>query len=98
MKRKLYMVPVLLMLGIFLMICPAYADDSMLGNQPKTVLVLAELCPAVSGAMDYGKRLALAGNDVTMHCFAGCHHGFLALLADRWQEAQEYIIKQLLTT
>lgn len=29
MKRKLYMVPVLLMLGIFLMICPAYADDTI---------------------------------------------------------------------
>ena len=29
MKRKLYMVPVLLMLGIFLTICPAYADDTI---------------------------------------------------------------------
>ena len=77
---------------------PLFADDGMLVDQPKTVLVLAGLCPAVNGAVRYGERLALAGNEVTIRGFPDCHHGFLALLADRWQEAQEYIIRQLLTT
>lgn len=77
---------------------PAFALDSMLVDQPKSIFMLAGLCPAIKDAVQYGGRLALAGNEVVMKCFPNSRHGFLALLADDWKDAQEYIIQQLLTT
>ncbi len=71
---------------------PIYADDEMLKDQPHTVMVLAGKCFGRQDATDYAVRLAGMGNEVTIRCFKDSHHGYLALLADQWEEAQNYII------
>lgn len=71
---------------------PIFAEDELLNDQPYTVMVLAGKCPGRKNAEKYALRLAGMGNEVTIRCFQESHHGYIALLADQWREAQDYVI------
>lgn len=72
---------------------PVFAEDKLLKNQPHTYMVLAGKCPGKDNATNYAMRLAKMGNEVTIRCFSESHHGYIALLADQWREAQDYVIQ-----
>ncbi|WP_437584403.1 alpha/beta hydrolase [Paramicrobacterium sp. CJ85] len=58
-------------------VAPLLADD--FSNQPRTLLISAELDLLCDEGEAYGEALAHAGNEVRMHRVRGALHGFIAL-------------------
>ena len=56
---------------------PILAED--LSNQPRTLILTAELDPLRDEGEAYGKRLMEAGNEVEIHRIPDALHGFFAL-------------------
>ena len=72
-----------------------YATDEMLKDMPRTVIVNAAKCPFCEMNEELGMRMEKAGNEVTMKRFVNSRHGFTIRLVDEWDEAQDFIIRQL---
>ena len=70
---------------------PILAKD--LSNQPRTLIITAELDPLRDEGEAYGKRLLEAGNEVEIHRIKDAFHGFFALGIKSFhvQESFEYI-------
>lgn len=78
-------------------VSPAFAPLDMITEQPKTLIITAQNCPFCKVNEEYGKRLAEAGSEVKMKRFLNSRHGFTVRLVDEWREAQELIIREILS-
>ena len=78
-------------------VSPIFATADMMENQPETLIVNAQNCPFCLANEEYGRKLVEAGVTVTMRRFRESHHGFTVRMSDEWKEAQELIIRQILS-
>lgn len=58
-------------------LAPLMADD--LSEQPDTLIITAEYCPLRDEGEEYGRRLKMAGNRVTVFRMPDALHGFFSL-------------------
>ena len=74
---------------------PAYANDAMLANNPKTLVVNAGHCPFKKANERYAMRLASQGTEASVKCFTESRHVFTVRMVDQWREAQDLIIRYI---
>lgn len=72
---------------------PSLASDAKLKGQPPAVIMTAGQCPFKEADLEYGMRLVAMGNEVTFRSFVNSRHAFTIVLADEWQESQEFIVR-----
>lgn len=70
-------------------------NTEQLRDMPRTVIVNAAKCPFCEMNEELGMRMEKAGNEVTMKRFVNSRHGFTIRMVDEWDEAQDFIIRQL---
>lgn len=79
-------------------VSPAFALADSMAHQPRALIINAQRCPFCGVNEEYGNRLIEAGNVVTMKRFLDSRHGFTIRMQDEWKEAQELIIREIISS
>lgn len=71
---------------------PLLAPEEMLKGLPEALVVAAGQDNFRFEDMEYGVRMALAGNKVTIKCFTESKHGFIVHCTEEWEAGQKLVI------
>lgn len=71
---------------------PLMAPEEMLKGLPEALVVAAGQDNFRFEDMEYGVRMALAGNKVTIKCFTESKHGFIVHCTEEWEAGQKLVI------
>lgn len=71
---------------------PLLAPEEMLKGLPEALVVAAGQDNFRFEDMEYGVRMALSGNKVTIKCFTESKHGFIVHCTEEWEAGQKLVI------
>lgn len=71
---------------------PLLAPKEMMKGLPEALVVAAGQDNFRFEDMEYGVRMALAGNKVTIKCFTESKHGFIVHCTEEWEAGQKLVI------